>query len=590
MKNVINKQILTCLLSVALLFTSCQEEFEEVGGNNQETITADSNTAILIENTATNDGSFDNIVDGASCIAINFPYTVEVNGIQITIDSREDLHAIEEIFDEFDTDTDVLDILFPITITFGDFTELVIESVEQLRELASQCLEGGDDDDIECIDFVYPITIFTFDINEQLTGEVSVSSDMELRRFFAGLEDEDLVSIQFPLTLKKFDGTEIVVNSNSELANALERAKDECDEDDDDDFNDDDFTEERLQELLIECPWEIREVLRMATDQTGQYENNTLTFSEGGVVLYQNVMGSMLTGEWSTRVTDGGIALNLVFDGLMDFTLEWIVYDIGDHKIKLYSDEGNRIVLRQHCPDDDDNGDDSTSVDGLRQVLKQCEWIIKKVENQGEELERLLGFEFNFLPGDAVTLSDGISTIQGTWEVGMNNDQVLSLLITMGDEPGVSFDWPLRELDDRRLKFGIESIDYELVLVKVCNDSGDDNNVTEARNTILGGGWNVTSYTKNGMDMTDNYNDMDFNFSMMHQAEVSINDEPIAAGLWRILKEDDDDTLKFYLNLEENATLSELTEDWYVVSVGASKIELVHEDEDATETLVFEKP
>ncbi|MEM9867731.1 MAG: hypothetical protein AAF765_08600 [Bacteroidota bacterium] len=589
MKNVINKQILTCLLSVALLFTSCQEEFEEVGGNNQETITADSNTAILIENTATNDGSFDNIVDGASCIAINFPYTVEVNGIQITIDSREDLHAIEEIFDEFDTDTDVLDILFPITITFGDFTELVIESFEQLRELASQCLEGGDDDDIECIDFVYPITIFTFDINEQLTGEVSVSSDMELRRFFAGLEDEDLVSIQFPLTLKKFDGTEIVVNSNSELANALERAKDECDEDDDDDFNDDDFTEERLQELLIECPWEIREVLRMATDQTGQYENNTLTFSEGGVVLYQNVMGSMLTGEWSTRVTDDGIALNLVFDGLMDFTLEWIVYDIGDHKIKLYSDEGNRIVLRQHCPDDDDNGDDSTSVDGLRQVLKQCEWIIKKVENQGEELERLLGFEFNFLPGDAVTLSDGISTIQGTWEVGMNNDQVLSLLITMGDEPGVSFDWPLRELDDRRLKFGIESIDYELVLVKVCNDSGDDNNVTEARNTILGGGWNVTSYTKNGMDMTDNYNDMDFNFSMMHQAEVSINDEPIAAGLWRILKEDDD-TLKFYLNLEENATLSELTEDWYVVSVGASKIELVHEDEDATETLVFEKP
>lgn len=590
MKNVINKQILTCLLSVALLFTSCQEEFEEVGGNNQETITADSNTAILIENTATNDGSFDNIVDGASCIAINFPYTVEVNGIQITIDSREDLHAIEEIFDEFDTDTDVLDILFPITITFGDFTELVIESFEQLRELASQCLEGGDDDDIECIDFVYPITIFTFDINEQLTGEVSVSSDMELRRFFAGLEDEDLVSIQFPLTLKKFDGTEIVVNSNSELANALERAKDECDEDDDDDFNDDDFTEERLQELLIECPWEIREVLRMATDQTGQYENNTLTFSEGGVVLYQNVMGSMLTGEWSTRVTEDGIALNLVFDGLMDFTLEWIVYDIGDHKIKLYSDEGNRIVLRQHCPDDDDNGDDSTSVDGLRQVLKQCEWIIKKVENQGEELERLLGFEFNFLPGDAVTLSDGISTIQGTWEVGMNNDQVLSLLITMGDEPGVSFDWPLRELDDRRLKFGIESIDYELVLVKVCNDSGDDNNVTEARNTILGGGWNVTSYTKNGMDMTDNYNDMDFNFSMMHQAEVSINDEPIAAGLWRILKEDDDDTLKFYLNLEENATLSELTEDWYVVSVGASKIELVHEDEDATETLVFEKP
>ncbi|MEO0902445.1 MAG: hypothetical protein AAFY00_10635, partial [Bacteroidota bacterium] len=237
MKNLFNKLVLTNLLFIALLFTSCQEEFEEVGGDTQETISANSNTAILIENATTNDGSFDNIVDGASCLAIKFPYTVEVNGIQITIDSREDLHTIEEIFDELDTDDDILDIIFPITITFGDFSELVIENFEQLRELAAQCTEGGDDDDIECIDFVYPITLFTFDINEQQTGEVTVSSDMELRRFFAGLEDDELVSIQFPLTLKKFDGTEIIVDSNAELAAALERAKDECDEDDDDDFS-----------------------------------------------------------------------------------------------------------------------------------------------------------------------------------------------------------------------------------------------------------------------------------------------------------------------------------------------------------------
>ena len=131
MKNLFNKLVLTNLLVVALLFTSCQEEFEEVGGaDEQEAISINSNTARLIENTVTNDGSFDNIVDGASCLAIKFPYTVEVNGIQITIDSREDLHTIEEIFDEFDTDDDILDILFPITITFGDFSELVIENFE----------------------------------------------------------------------------------------------------------------------------------------------------------------------------------------------------------------------------------------------------------------------------------------------------------------------------------------------------------------------------------------------------------------------------------------------------------------------------
>ncbi len=586
MKNVFNKLVLTNLLVMAMLFTSCQEEFEEVGGDEQETIAASSNTATLIENTVTQDGSFDNIVDSASCFAVNFPYTVEVNGIEITIDSKEDLHTIEEIFDEFDTDEDILDILFPITITFGDFSELVIENFEQLRELADQCTEGGDDDDIECIDFVYPITLFTFDVDEQLTGEVSVSSDKELRRFFAGLEDDELVSVQFPITLKKFDGSEIVLDSNAELAAALERAKDECDEDDDDDFNDDDFTKERLDHLLVECPWEIREVLRMSVDQTEQYLENTLTFSEDGSVTYQGPAGGMVTGEWSTRVTDHGIALNLVFEQLIDFTLEWFVYEIGDHKIKLYSDSGNKIILRQDCEDNNE----VPSPDGLREILKECEWIIKKVKNQGEEIDRLLGFEFKFLMDGVVTLSDGISTSEGTWEVGFNDEQVLSLLITMGDEPGVSFNWPLRDLDDHRLKFDVESVDYELVLLRVCDENAGDEDVAEIRNIMFGGLWNVTMYDNEGQDGTNNYTGMDFNFSMFNQVEVSINDDPQIAGLWRVTR-DASDNLIFFLNFDDNGVYGELTEAWYVTEVNANRIELVYEDENVNfKTLVFEKP
>ena len=123
MKKIVKNLMYLGLFSMALIFNSCQEEFEEVnGGSDQETITASSTTASLIKNTSTNDGSYDNIVDGASCFAINFPYTVEVSGVQITIDSREDLHLIEEIFDEFDDDEDILELIFPIVITLGDFT------------------------------------------------------------------------------------------------------------------------------------------------------------------------------------------------------------------------------------------------------------------------------------------------------------------------------------------------------------------------------------------------------------------------------------------------------------------------------------
>ncbi|UII78549.1 hypothetical protein [Flagellimonas sp. CMM7] len=587
MKKLINNLLYAGLVLMALNFTSCQEEFEEVaGGNDQETITANSSTAELIEKTSSNDGSFDNIVDGASCFAVEFPYTVEVNGIQVTIDSREDLHTIEDIFDEVDVDEDILDIIFPITITLADFTEIVIENKEQLRELAEQCLEGGSDDDIECIDFVYPITLFTFDINNQVTGEVSVNSDKELRKFFAGLEDNDLVSIQFPLTLKKFDGTEIVVNNNGELANALEMAKEECDEDDDNDFNDDDFDEERFDFCLTQCPWEVREVIRDNQSQTEQYLEYVMTFAEDGTVTVKDREGGILNGTWASSFTERGPLLTLEFDTLVDFNLEWLVYEIGDHTIKLYSDDGNKIILKQLCEDDPG---EVPGPETLREILKECEWIIKKVKNQGEEIERLLGFEFKFLPEGVVSLSNGITTSEGTWEIGFNDDQVLSLLITMGDEPGVNFEWPLRDLNNTRLRFEVEEIDYELVLLRVCDDSVEDGDVPEIRNIMLGGDWNVAMYKENDMDMTSEFAGMDFNFSTMHQVEVSVNDDPIAAGLWRVLRNHDGD-LKFFLNFGDEAVLGELTDDWYINSVEANRIELIHEDENSTETLVFERP
>ncbi len=148
MKKFFSYAVYISLLMATLNFTSCQDEFEIIGGEAEEQpITASSSVAKLIENTSTKDGSFDNIVDGASCFDIKFPYTVEVNGLEITIDSREGLHLIEEIFDEVDVYTDFLAILFPIIINAGDLTEITIDSFEVLRELAAECKEGGDDDD-----------------------------------------------------------------------------------------------------------------------------------------------------------------------------------------------------------------------------------------------------------------------------------------------------------------------------------------------------------------------------------------------------------------------------------------------------------
>lgn len=588
MKKLINNMLRAALVIFVLGLSSCQEEYEEVGEYNEEqTISANSTTADLIKNTSSKDGSYDNIVDGASCFAVQFPYTVNVNGVEINIDSKEDLELIEDIFDELDNDDDILDIVFPITITLSDYSKITIENKDQLVTMARECLEGGGDDDIECIDFVYPITLFTFGVDNQQANNVQVESDEDMRRFFGELEDNQLISIEFPITLKKYDGTEIRINSKSELATALEFAKNECDEDDDDDYNDDDFSEEELDEYLMACPLQIREVIRNEMDNTEQYIERFMTFNEDGTVIFSTLTTGGITGAWSTSMSDNGVMLNLEFENFTDFTSEWQVYKLEEGVIKLYKDGGNRIVLKKRC-----DLEDSIEIDrdAFVALLNECEWVIKKVKNQGEEIDRLLGYKFQFAAGGTVTLTNGVNTKEGVWETGLNSQFQLSLMITIGDEPGVSFEWPIREMLESRLKFEIDETDHEMILLRVCDDSTSDGDVTEIRNFALDGSWNVALYQEGEVNMTTSFEEMDFDFSEMNAIEVSVNADPIATGLWRVLR-DSEEGLKFYINFDTGDDLAELTEDWKVVSITSTRIELKDESDDGSvDTLVFEKP
>jgi len=595
MKKLLQQSIYAVLLALALTFTGCQEEFEPLPDPDQEqqTLMANSTTGQLIAGTASNDGSFDNIVDGASCFDIKFPYTVAVNGITITVENEDGLHIIEEIFDQFDNDVDELDILFPITITIADYSEIVIESFDQLRDLAEECIEGGDDDDIECIDFVYPITLYTFDLNEQQTGSVTVENDYQLRRFFAGLDDDDLVSIDFPITLVKADGTEVLVTSNEEMVQAIEMAKEMCDEDDDNDYNDDDFTEERLRALLVECPWFVKEIERDAVSLTDQYFEYLFNFSEDGAVTVKDREGNMLTGAWDTRVTDHHVKLIMEFDVLVEFTLEWYVYEISPGKIKLFASDRDRIIMESAC---DIINDDPNS---LREILKECTWVIKKVKNQGEEIDRLLGWEFQFLPEGVVTLSNGESTSEGSWEITMNAQGRLVMALSFGSEPAITFEWPLSDLRHDRLKFEIEEIDYELVLQRVCDDTNTDGDLMEIRNIMMGGDWIVAQYKDDGVDETEQFIGSTFGFMPEHVATATVSPTgPSYLGLWRVLR-NSDGKIKVYLNYGDGDAnpFAELTDDWKLVYISNDRIELhdVSDDyspagtADGMDVLVFER-
>ncbi len=455
MKKLFNFSAYAILLACVLVFTACSiEDPVDLPLEYNPTLTANSAASQLMQRTVSNDGSYDNIIDGSSCFDIRFPYTVMVNGLEITIDSKDDLEIIEELFDAIDSDNDILDILFPITITKADYTDLVINSSADLQVLAEQCIEGGGDDDIECIDVVYPVTLFTYNPNLEQTGSVTVNSDEEMKRFFAGLTETDLISFDFPLVFEMFDGTALTVNNNSELANAIEGAKETCDEDDDNDHNDDDFNKEELDSYLVMCPWLIDEIKIDNLDITEQYRGYVLNFKEDGSVIARDISGNMLAGEWSTSISDYKVKLVLKFEALVDFSLEWFVYDLDEGRIKFYVDDHSKIIMKKVC------GFEECSEAFITDTLQNCVWAVSNGESAS--FLDMLRIDFSYM-NIHVKNPNEIVVDEGNWDIYGTTITFNALSMEMANYIG---EWEIIECS--AVRFKMKRGEEYLVLEKDC--------------------------------------------------------------------------------------------------------------------------
>jgi hypothetical protein len=191
------KLIISVLIATSAL-NGCQEEVDDtILPIPAEAFTANSAEADFIKRTTLRDGSSDNILDSASCVALSFPVTVSVNGEQIVVSTEDDLKYVERILDEADDDEDEVNIVFPVSVVLADHTEIVVENEDAFEDLMEDCIEGGDDDDIECIDFVFPVKLTVYNTNNQVSEVITLNNDAQLYDFIESLEEDELVSFKF---------------------------------------------------------------------------------------------------------------------------------------------------------------------------------------------------------------------------------------------------------------------------------------------------------------------------------------------------------------------------------------------------------
>ncbi|MGJ8738073.1 hypothetical protein [Zobellia laminariae] len=456
MKKCFKFSLVAFLLALLMALTSCQDEEPFVETIDEEqTLSFDSTALELMKETVSNDGSYDNIVDGASCFDIQFPYKVVANGVELTIDSMDGLQVLEEILDDVEGFESTMDIVFPVTVTMADYTEVTISTKEDLQKTALECVEGGIDADIECIDVVYPATVFTYNPNFQQTASVLVEHDVELRRFFAGLEESDLVSFDFPITLKYKDSTEVIANTNSELSDILRQAKDACDEDDDNDYNDDDFTKEELDSVLVQCPWDLVKVEMQSTDQSEYYDMYALSFEEGGKVTSYGRNGYNTEGKWSTAIEDYRVVLKLDFEDAVEFNETWKVYEIKEGKIKMFVEDSS-MVLEKDC----DYQPIVCDAEIIENRLSVCSWRMS--DEKGEFFEDLL---VEFAEKRMLVYgSNGEVVDEGSWTIEENMLTFSGLSRSLANYIG---EWQVLECGEEDMK--IKRKEEVIVLTKVCN-------------------------------------------------------------------------------------------------------------------------
>ncbi len=214
--------LIFCLAAIMSLMGCQDEEREIIDPTIDDTIPRDSQLANLIKNVVTHDGSFDNIVDKGHCFSIKLPYMVLRNQEEFLIDDLNDYQLL--------TDTDNIQIQFPVVVTLFNYQEVDIENQTQLDALSNACV--ANDPDIECIDFTYPIRISTFDSRTNRLETLDLFHDSEMFEFMDQADETVSMSINYPIDLLLHNGQSSQAQHNTALLNAILEVATACDEND----------------------------------------------------------------------------------------------------------------------------------------------------------------------------------------------------------------------------------------------------------------------------------------------------------------------------------------------------------------------
>lgn len=216
---------------ISILFTSCQNEENEMIAPNTETLSKSAPLTNMLKRVSMSDPSSDNILDSTDCFKVKLPVEVLVNNQPILVTSEEDFATVEATFSLYPSQYNTVDFVFPITVIYPDNSEITIGSESEFYVMAHECEDvvvPVEEQPIGCLTIVYPLNLFTYDSEFQVADNLTFNNDSELMSFLDTLGPEDYYGINYPMTVINHEGETIITHNNDELWAVITQAIVDC--------------------------------------------------------------------------------------------------------------------------------------------------------------------------------------------------------------------------------------------------------------------------------------------------------------------------------------------------------------------------
>jgi hypothetical protein len=206
-------------LLLPILIVSCYQDDAPLV-EDESTLLHSSDLSFKLKSITSHNASFDDLVDNAFCFSLIFPYELSVNDQLRVFNSAQDLTPLRE--------EDSIEIVFPISIVFSDYSIYQVNSTPEFNALMNQCDDFQSIIAFNCYSIEFPLTLKDFnDINSSFqTHHFFNKKDIFL--YLENLHDSDVYEIDYPISLIDKISREIVINDNKEFIDMLDSSPFHC--------------------------------------------------------------------------------------------------------------------------------------------------------------------------------------------------------------------------------------------------------------------------------------------------------------------------------------------------------------------------